>query len=89
MKLRTLFTITAVVFAVFGLPSVLAPGTMMSLWGFEVTETASWLPRFQGPPILALAALAWFARSTEESPARRAIVPALTVYWALSSSSGL
>ncbi len=85
MKLSTLFTISAVVFAVWGLPALFAPEAYL---GFSFRETAGetgiWVARFGAAPALGLAVLAWYARKVEESRARQAIVRGLFVAFVIS-----
>jgi len=79
MKLSSLFTITGVVSIVFGLAFVLVPGRLASPYGLELDEAGPRVLRLLGAAFLGYGALNWFARKTEESKARQAIVLAQSV----------
>lgn len=79
MKLSTLFTITGVVSIVFGLAFVLVPGRLASPYGLELDEAGLRVLRLLGAAFLGYGALNWFARKTEESKARQAIVLAQSI----------
>ncbi|MGB5933297.1 MAG: hypothetical protein WBH57_09555 [Anaerolineae bacterium] len=79
MKLSSLFTITGVVSIAFGLGFVLVPGRLVSPYGLELDEAGLVVLRLLGAAYLGYGALNWFARNTEESKARQAIVLAQSV----------
>ncbi|MGB5933745.1 MAG: hypothetical protein WBH57_11845 [Anaerolineae bacterium] len=79
MKLSTLFTITGVGSIVFGLAFVLVPGRLASPYGLELDEAGIMVLRLLGATFLGYGALNWFARNTEESRARQAIVLAQSI----------
>ncbi|MEE9217379.1 MAG: hypothetical protein V3U32_08090 [Anaerolineales bacterium] len=74
MKLSTVFTATAIVSLLFGLGFVLAPAATLAPYGLTTDEAGIQVARFFGAALLGYAAITWFARNTEESSARRALV---------------
>ena len=83
MKLSTVFTLNAIVAALFGLGFVLIPGTLTSLYGVTLNAGGIYVARLFGAAVLGFAALSWFARNTQESAARQAVVLGLFVQWAV------
>ena len=79
MKLSTLMVINAIVALLFGLAFVLMAGTLLSFYGITPSPGGLIPARLFGATLLGYAVLTWFARNTEESEARRAIVLALFV----------
>lgn len=77
MRLSTLMVINAIVALFFGLGLVLAPGRLVSLYGAQLDEAGIYVARLLGAEFLSYAVLTWFARDSEESEARRAILFAL------------
>jgi hypothetical protein len=74
MKLSTLFSIDAIVSAVFGLTFVLVPETVMSFYGVTLSPGGALVARLFGKVLLAVAVLSWLARNAGESEARKAII---------------
>lgn len=74
MKLSALFTINAIVALLFGLGFVLAPAATLAPYGVTTNEAGILVARLLGAAFLGFSMIAWFARNTEESAARRAIV---------------
>ena len=79
MKLSTLMVINTIVALLFGLAFVLMAGTLLSFYGTTLSPGGLVVARLFGTALLGYAVLTWFARNTEESEARRAIVLALFV----------
>ena len=79
MKLRNLFIVNAVVSFVFGIPLVLAPAMLLSLYGVTLSEAGIVVTRLYGAALLSHCLLTWLARDAPDSEARRAIVPALFI----------
>jgi hypothetical protein len=77
MRPSTLMVINAIVALFFGLGLVLAPGALVSLYGAQLGEAGIYVARLLGAEFLSYAVLTWFARDSEESAARRAILFAL------------
>lgn len=79
MKLSFLFTLNAIVAAVFGIAFVVAPSQSMGMYGVEPTAVAMYLGRLLGGCYIAFAIMTWSARNAGDSDARRAIVMALCI----------
>ncbi|MEE8186464.1 MAG: hypothetical protein V3T99_02240 [Nitrososphaerales archaeon] len=74
MKLSTLFTFNAVVAVLFALGFLLMPESVLALYDVIADQTAIVMSRFFGGAVLGIGLLAWFAKNTEDSEARKAIV---------------
>ncbi len=83
MNLSLLFTINAIVAAVFGLAFVIAPGLAASLYGVTADAQFRHLAQLYGSSLIGFAVLTWAARNATASDARKAIVLALFVGTAL------
>jgi hypothetical protein len=89
VKLSTLFIINAVVALLFGLAFLLAPASMAEVYGLEAdagsdyVQGAEFIGRFAGVAFIGFAVIAWQARYSADSTARRAIVLAFFVSFAL------
>ena len=79
MKLSTLFTISAIVTALFGLTFVLVPEASISLYGVTLSPGGALVARLFGAALLGYAVLTWFARNAGESEARKAIILAMVI----------
>jgi uncharacterized membrane protein len=74
MKLKTLFIIHAIIAFFFGLAFVFAPAATLAPYSATTNETGLDLARLLGAAYLGFSMVAWFARNTDESAARQAIV---------------
>ena len=74
MKLRTLFTINAVLAIAFGLGFVFMPVTLISFYGAELTEVGVVIGQLLGAAFLGIGILRWLVRNSGESEVLRAIV---------------
>jgi len=83
MKLKTLLIIKAVVCLCMGMPILLVPNFMYSIFGIALTAGGAFAAREYGASMLGNLMLAWFARNSQESDARYAIIIALCVYDAI------
>jgi hypothetical protein len=83
MNLKTLLIIKAVVCLCLGVPIVLAPGFVYSIFGITLAAGGVFAAREYGASMLGNLMLTWYARNSQESEARRAIVIALFVYDAI------
>ena len=79
MKLSMLFTLNAIVAAVFGIAFVVAPNQSMGMYGVTSTAVTVYLGRLLGGSYLVFAIMTWSARNAGDSDARRAIVMALCI----------
>ena len=74
MKLSTLFTINAIIAAVFGISFVLIPATMLSIYGITLSPAGVVLARLLGAEFLSYSALTWLARNLGETETQRIII---------------
>lgn len=84
MKLKSLFIFNAVATTMFGLGSVLAPHPLMTLFGASLSPAGALMMRYGGAWLIGIGLLAWFARDAADSEARRAIVLAFVVCYAIA-----
>jgi hypothetical protein len=80
MKLKTLLVIKALVCLVIGLPVLFAPEFTYSFFGAALAAGGIFAAREYGASMMGNMMLAWFARNSGESDAKRAIILALFVY---------
>ena len=83
MKFQTLMIIKAVVCLCLGVPILLAPVFLYSLFGASLNPGGVFAAREYGASLIGNLMLTWFARNAIESEARRAIALALCVYDAI------
>ena len=83
MKLKTLLIIKAIVCLCFGIPILLVPDFIYSIFGATLAAGGVFAAREYGASLIGNLMLTWFARNSQESDARWAIVLALFVYDAL------
>jgi hypothetical protein len=79
MNLRNLFTINAIVSALFGLSFVLAPGPLTDLYGIELSDAGLYIGRLLGAAFITFAVATWQSRDAQDSTARKALVLGLFV----------
>ena len=89
MRFSTLFTLNAIVAALYGLAFLIFPGALASLYGAALGPGGVYVARFFGAVVLGYAVLSWFAKDAVESGARRAIVLGFLVAWALGLVAAL
>ncbi len=83
MKLKTLLIIKALVCLCLGIPILLVPNFIYSLFGAALTAGGVFAAREYGASMMGNLMLTWFARNSQESDARWAIILALFVYDAI------
>jgi len=83
MKFRTLMIIKAVVCLGLGVPILLAPVFLYSLFGASLNPGGVFAAREYGASLIGNLMLTWFARNAIESEVRRAIALGLCVYDAI------
>ncbi len=83
MSFRMLMIIKAVVCLVLGVPILLAPVFLYSLFGTSLNPGGVFAAREYGASLIGNLMLTWFARNAVESEPRRAIALALCVYDAI------
>ncbi|MCJ7570046.1 MAG: hypothetical protein MUO58_21250 [Anaerolineales bacterium] len=84
MKFQTLMVIKAVVCLSLGVPILLAPVFLYSLFGASLNPGGVFAAREYGASLIGNMLLTWFARNAIDSDARRAIVLHLCVYDAVA-----
>ncbi|OFY66218.1 MAG: hypothetical protein A2V64_01855 [Bacteroidetes bacterium RBG_13_43_22] len=80
MKLKTLLIIKAIVCLCFGIPILVVPNFVYSIFGATLAAGGVFAAREYGASMMGNLMLTWFARNSQESDARWAIVFALFVY---------
>jgi hypothetical protein len=83
MKLKTLLIIKAIVCLCFGIPILVVPNFIYSIFGATLAAGGVFAAREYGASLIGNLMLTWFARNSQESDARWAIILALFVYDAL------
>jgi hypothetical protein len=83
MKLKTLLIIKAVVCLCLGLPILIVPNFIYSIFGATLAAGGVFAAREYGASLMGNLMLTWFAKDSEESKARWAIILALCVYDAI------
>ncbi len=80
MKLKTLLIIKAIVCLCLGIPILVVPNFVYSIFGATLAAGGVFAAREYGASMMGNLMLTWFARNSQESEARWAIVLALFVY---------
>ena len=80
MKLKTLLIIKAIVCLCLGIPILVVPNFVYSIFGATLAAGGVFAAREYGASMMGNLMLAWFARNSQESEARWAIVLALFIY---------
>jgi hypothetical protein len=83
LKFQTLMIIKAVVCLGLGLPILIAPVFLYSLFGAALNPGGVFAAREYGASLIGNLMLTWFARNAVDSEPRRAIALALCVYDAI------
>ena len=83
MNLKTLLIIKAVVCLCLGLPILIVPNFIYSIFGATLAAGGVFAAREYGASLMGNLMLTWFARDSQESQARWAIILALCVYDAI------
>ena len=83
MKLKNLFTINAIVAVLFGLAFVFMPATLLSYYGVKLSAAGLIVAQLLGAAYIGYSLLTWLARNKEQSEARKAIVLAMLVSFAI------
>jgi len=83
MKFQTLMIIKAVVCLSLGVPILIAPVFLYSLFGATLNPGGVFAAREYGAALIGNLMLTWFARNAVDSEPRRAIALALCVYDAI------
>ena len=84
MKIKTLFVFNAIATILFGTGSVLAPHTLVNLFGSALNPAGALMMQYGGVWLIGIGLLAWFARDSTESDAQKAIVLAFLICYSLA-----
>ena len=79
MTLRNLFIVNAIIALGFGASLVVAPASLLSLYGVTLSPAGILVARLLGTEFLGICVLTTFARNATDTDARRAIVLALFI----------
>ncbi len=79
MKLSNLLVFNTIIALVYGISFVLAPVTVLSLYGMTQGTSEALAGQFFGVALIAIGLLTWFARNVTDSEAQRAIILALLI----------
>jgi hypothetical protein len=74
MKLKNLLILKAIVSLAFGIPLLLFPDKLLSIFGLTLGAEGIFMAREYGGALLGIFALCWFARNSEASKALTAII---------------
>jgi len=80
MKLKTLLIIKAAVCLCLGIPILIVPNLIYSIFGASLTVGGVFAAREYGSSMMGNLMLTWFARNSQESETRWVIILALFVY---------
>jgi hypothetical protein len=83
MKFKTMMIIKAVVCLALGVPIVLIPSFVYSIFGLALDPAGSFAAREYGAGMIGILLITWFARNALESQARWAITLGLCIYDAI------
>lgn len=79
MKLSWLLTFNAIAAALFGIPAVLLPGSLYSIYGLNSTAGAQLVMQFFGSTLIAEALITWGLRNIAPGDTRQTLTLALFV----------
>jgi len=80
MKLKALLIIKAIICLCLGIPILIVPEFIYSIFGASLSDGGVFAAREYGAAMIGILMLTWYARNSQESEARWAIVLALFVY---------
>ncbi|HEY5983615.1 MAG TPA: hypothetical protein VIU38_09095 [Anaerolineales bacterium] len=83
MKFQTLMVIKAAVCLALGVPILLAPDFVYSVFGLSLAAAGAFAAREYGASLIGNLMITWYARNAADSEARQAIILGLCVYDAL------
>jgi K+ transporter len=84
MKLRTLMIIKAIVCLGFGPLLLFVPEQLLNILGADYSSGAALTAREYGAVLIGTVLLTWYARNSQKSSARKAIIIHLFVYDAIA-----
>jgi hypothetical protein len=83
--MNTLFLISLVLEAIFGIGFILAPGLLLGPMGVTLNETATTFARLFGSAIISFPVLLFFVRRSDKTEFRKAVVDSLFIYYLVST----
>ncbi|MGA2489394.1 MAG: hypothetical protein ABSF99_04300 [Anaerolineales bacterium] len=81
----TLFLVSLIVSAVFGIGFLFIPGPMLGPFGVTLNATATTFARLFGSTLISFAILLWFARQSKVIMLKKGLVYSLFTYYLVSS----
>jgi hypothetical protein len=82
--MNTLFLVSMIVEAIFGIGFILAPGAVLAPMGVTLNDFATTFARMFGSAIISFPILLWFARRSDKPEFRKGVVSSLFPYYAVS-----
>ena len=89
MNLKVVFTVNTVAAFIFGLAFLLMPVQIASIYGLTLDGAGVYVARLLGAAFIGYGVLVWQAKDWQASPARRAVVMALFIGFALGLAASL
>lgn len=83
--MNTLFLVSLVVEAIFGIGFVLAPGVLLGPMGVTPNDVATTFARLFGSALLSFPVLLWFARKSDKPEFKKGVVKSLFAYYLVST----
>ena len=83
--MNTLFLVSMIVEAIFGIGFILAPGALLGPMGVTLNETATPFARLFGSAVISFPVLLWFVRKSDKAEFRMGAVYTLFVYYIVST----
>ena len=80
MSLKNVMICKAIICLGFGIPMLLVPAMLMSLYGLQLDSNGVMMARLYGGALFGTMLLTWFARNDEGSMALRAAVLYMFIY---------
>jgi hypothetical protein len=80
MKFKTLMIIKAIVCIALGVPILLSPNFVYSIFGASLSVGGAFAAREYGASLIGNMFLTWFARNSQASETRRAIIVGMFAY---------
>jgi hypothetical protein len=84
MKLANFLVFKAIVELAFGIPTVLVPVQLLSLYGVTLDPAGTFMARCVGASFIGIGLLCWFIRTTADPKTLQGIILALFITDALS-----
>jgi hypothetical protein len=84
IKFKTLFIFNAIATILFGIGSVLVPYALVNLFGSTLNPAGALMMQYGGVWLIGIGLLAWFARNSADSEARKAIMLAFLICYSIA-----